>query len=77
MRNAAPDIQRALAAAPDERGGAVITRAFELRRQTDARILVGNRALVPADGGTPPGFVADTDDLHGHAVGGADRRARR
>ena len=61
VRNAAPEIQRALAAAPDEQSGAVITRAFELRRQADARILVGNRALVPADGGTPPGFVADTD----------------
>ena len=36
-------------------------RAFELRYQTDARVLVGDAALVPADGGTPPGFIADTD----------------
>jgi signal transduction histidine kinase len=61
MRNAAPDMQRALASPPADRGGAVTARAFELRRQTDARILVGNRALTPGDGGTPPGFMADTE----------------
>ena len=36
-------------------------RAFELRYQTDARVLVGDAALVPPDGGPPPGFIADTD----------------
>ena len=36
-------------------------RAFDLRYQTDARVLVGDEALMPADGGTPPGFIADTD----------------
>jgi signal transduction histidine kinase len=59
--NAAPDIQRALAAKPEDRAVAVSDRAFELRYQTDARVLVGDEALMPADGGSPPGFIADTD----------------
>jgi hypothetical protein len=59
--NAAPDIQRALAAKPKDRAIAVSDRAFDLRYQTDARVLVGDEALMPPDGGTPPGFIADTD----------------
>ena len=59
--NAAPEIQRALAAKPKDRAIAVSDRAFDLRYQTDARVLVGDEALMPAVGGTPPGFIADTD----------------
>ncbi|HWT25764.1 MAG TPA: histidine kinase dimerization/phospho-acceptor domain-containing protein, partial [Solirubrobacteraceae bacterium] len=59
--NAAPDIQRALAAKPEDRAVAVNDRAFDLRFQTDARVLVGDEALVPGDGSPAPGFIADTD----------------
>jgi signal transduction histidine kinase len=58
--NAVPEIQRALAARPRERSAAISERAFDLRYQTDARVLVGNLALLP-ENGSPPGFLIDTD----------------
>jgi signal transduction histidine kinase len=59
--NAVPDIQHALAGPPAQRAAAVSDRAFDLRYQADARVLVGDRALVPAGDGTAPGFIADTE----------------
>jgi signal transduction histidine kinase len=60
VQSAAPDIGRALAAKPEERASAVSSRAFQLGSQANARVLVGNRALVLEDERTP-GFLEDTD----------------
>jgi signal transduction histidine kinase len=58
--SAVPEIQNALGSKPPERAAATSERAFDLRYQTDARVLVGNTALLP-ENGPPPGFLTDTD----------------